>query len=200
MPNNLDPQASEPKALPPTLKRVIPAFRMGGWISFWVQLVLAVVAALIFLFAVLYERSGARGGGGNPGTGAGIFFAVAGLIALGASIYWAFRYTRLSQQLAAPKPMRPKPQDAIQVLRIGIMVNIAGMSLSLLAAEAITGILVGKALQPQRGMFRTDISLDDFIQPLDMFVVLANTHTIVAHFIGLVTALLLIDWINRQRS
>ncbi|NER37066.1 MAG: DUF3611 family protein [Oscillatoria sp. SIO1A7] len=173
---------------------------MGGWISFWVQLVLAVVAALIFLFAVLYERSGARGPGGNPGTGAGIFFAVGGLIALGASIYWAFRYTRLSQQLAAPKPMRPKPQDAIQVLRIGIMVNIAGMSLSLLAAEAITGILVGKALQPQRGMFRTDISLDDFIQPLDMFVVLANTHTIVAHFIGLVTALLLIDWINRQRS
>ncbi|HIK12671.1 MAG TPA: DUF3611 family protein [Oscillatoriaceae cyanobacterium M33_DOE_052] len=190
---------SEPKALPPTVQRAIPAFRIGGWISFWVQVVLAVVAGIIFLFAVLFERSRTGDTANNPGTNAGIFFAVAGLVALGISIYWAFRYTRLARQLGAAQPgLRPRKADAIQMLRIGVIVNLSGMALSLMAAESITGILLGKALQPQGGRFRTDLSLDQFIQPLDIFVVLANTHTIVAHFAGLITALCLIDWLGRQ--
>jgi hypothetical protein len=41
-------------------------------------------------------------------------------------------------------------------------------------------------------------ALRDFIQPLDLFVVLASNHTIVAHFAGLVASIWLIDQIYKQ--
>lgn len=194
---------SEPPALPPAVQRVIPAFRLGGWISFWVQVVLAVVATLIFLFAISFEiaSSGNAANDTNPGTSAGIFFAIGGIIALLVSIYWSFRYTRLALQLKSSQAsLRPKKADAIQILRLGVIVNLVGMLLSLLAAEAISGILLGKALQSQSAQFTLNRSFQQLIQPLDIFIVLANTHTIFAHFIGLVTGLWVIEWINRQAN
>ncbi len=194
---------SEPPALPPAVQRVIPAFRLGGWISFWVQVVLAVVASIIFLFAIIFEtsNSGASGGGSNPGTSVGIFFAVSGIIALLVSIYWSFRYTRLALQLKASQAsLRPKKADAMQILRLGVIVNLVGMFLSLLAAESISGILLGKALQSQAARFTMNVAMQQLIQPLDVFVILANTHTIFAHFIGLVTGLWVINWITRDNA
>jgi hypothetical protein len=199
MRNNSEP----PPALPPALQRVIPAFRLGGWISFWVQVVLAVVASIIFLFAILFETSssGTSGNASNPGTSAGIFFAVGGIIALLVSIYWSFRYSRLALQLKAPQPsLRPKKIDAIKFLRLGVGINLLGMFLSLLAAESISGILLGKALQSQAAQMTFNRSVQQLIQPLDIFVILANTHTLFAHFIGLVTGLWVIDWINKPSN
>lgn len=193
---------TEYKALPPPVQRVIPALRRVGWISFWVQLVLAVVAGLIFLFASVIESPPAREAGrtvANNSSGPGIFlFPILGLIALGLSIYWAFRYTRLSQQLASPNPkLRPRKADTIQMVRRGLMVNLVGMLFTLLGAEAIGGILLAKALQYQGGTpLVTALRPQDFIQALDIFVVLANTHTIVAHFTGIVTGLWLLNWID----
>ena len=192
---------SDPPALPPAVQRVIPAFRLGGWISFWVQVVLAVVASLIFLFAIVFESASSGTSGSNPGTSAGIFFAVGGIIALLVSIYWSFRYTRLALQLKSPQvSLRPKKADAIQTLRLGVIVNLVGMFLGLLAAESISGILLGKALQSQAAQFTMNRSIQELIQPLDIFVILANTHTIFAHFIGLVTGLWVINWIDRQAN
>lgn len=194
---------SEPPALPPAVQRVIPAFRLGGWISFWVQVVLAVVASLIFLFAIIFEsaNSGNSASANNPGTNTGILFAVAGIVALLVSIYWSFRYTRLALQLKTSQAsLRPTKADALKTLRLGVVINLVGMFLSLLAAESISGILLGKALQSQTAQFTVTQSLQKLIQPLDIFVVLANTHTIFAHFIGLCTGLWVIDWINKAKN
>lgn len=193
---------SDLKALPPAVQRVIPAFRRFGWISFWVQVVLAVVAGLIFLFAILVDSPQATQGAStrNVGTGPGTFFAVLGLITLGISIYWAFRYTRLATQLESSNPkLRPKKADAFQLLQRGLIVNLVGMLFSLMGAEAIGGTLLAKAVQYQAGTLPTTaVNLNQFIQPLDIFVVLANTHTIVAHFAGIVTALWLLNWIYKK--
>ncbi|NTW21566.1 MAG: DUF3611 family protein [Nostocales cyanobacterium W4_Combined_metabat2_030] len=191
-------------ALPPSVQRVIPLFRYGGWVSFWVQLVLAVVAALIFLFAGFSTGSRPTTGAGaatNPGTGPGIFFAVCGLVMLGISIYWAFTYTRLALQLQSANPnLRPKPSYANKVLRRGLMLNLTGMGLSLMGAEAITGTLLGKSFQSQGVGFVVNgtSAMNTLIQPLDIFVVIGNTHTTLAHFCGIVTALWLLNWVNKD--
>ncbi|QIZ71364.1 DUF3611 family protein [Oxynema aestuarii] len=195
------PDNSDLPALPPTVRRVIPALRRVGWISFWVQLVLAVVAGLIFLFSIplAIPRDSPTTVTRNPGAGPGTFFAVLGLVALGISIYWAFRYTRLAKQLEATNPnLRPKKADTVKLIRRGLMVNLVGMLLALLGAEAINGTLLAKSLSSQGIVFSDPSALSRFIQPLDIFLVLGNTHTIVAHFAGLVTALWLLNWIDRQ--
>jgi hypothetical protein len=131
----------------------------------------------------------------NPGTGFGAFLAVCGLLVLAGSIYMAFRYTSIAKQLQSPNPsQRPRKADTIQVLRLGLMVNLAGMLITLFGAYAIVGTLVGKALSigqtalldPSRG-----------ISGFDMFVVQANINTIGAHFVGIVATLWLLHRISR---
>lgn len=185
-------------SLPPALRRIASAFRIVGWIGFWIQLVLAVISSLVLLFAIssLNVRSNAN----NPGTGAGLFFAVCGLVALYLGAYWAFRYTRLARRLATSPPgARPKRGDAIQALRMGLGINLLGMLLTLLGAEAIVGSLLAKSLsQPQGGAIYELGRTTQFIQSLDIFVVQANTNTIAAHFAGLVASLWLVRCISRQ--
>lgn len=192
---------SDLPALPPSVQRVVPVFRYGGWISFWVQSVLALIAGGIILFAVATATAGSKGvpGQNNPGTGPGIFFAICGLVALGLSIYWAFRYTRLAQQLSSSNPSnRPKKADATQLLRYGLIVNLVGMTLTLMGAEAIAGTLLAKSFQSTGIGFSINSGLNQLIQPVDIFVVLGNTHIIVAHFTGILTAIWLLNWVNRE--
>lgn len=191
---------SDPPALPPAVKRVVPVLRLAGWFSFWLQLVLAVVAGGILLFALATANAGKTAqAANNPGTGPGIFFAICGIVALGLSIYWALRYTRLSQQLQSSNPnLRPKKAEALKLLRTGLLVNIVGMTLTLMGAEAIAGTLLAKSFQSTGIGFSVNSPLSNLIQPVDIFVVLGNTHTIVAHFAGIVTALWLINWIDRD--
>lgn len=191
---------SDRPALPPSVQRVVPVFRYAGWTSFWVQLVLAVVAALIFLFCIPLAIPRANVvNTTNPGTGPGTFFAISGLVALGISIYWSWRYTRVANQLQSANPnLRPKKADAMKLLRRGLILNLVGMLLTLLGAEAINGTLLAKSISSQGVVFTDPSALSRFIQPLDIFLVLGNTHTIVAHFVGIATVLWLIDWVNKD--
>ncbi|NJR66617.1 MAG: DUF3611 family protein, partial [Leptolyngbyaceae cyanobacterium CRU_2_3] len=98
---------SESYSIPPAVKRVASSFRLVGWISFWVQIVLAIVSGIVLLFAasglgvaatVAPATPGAvpQTGISSPETGIGLLFAVIGLLALFAGAFWAFRYTRLA--------------------------------------------------------------------------------------------------------
>ncbi|MEM8567868.1 MAG: DUF3611 family protein, partial [Bacteroidota bacterium] len=129
----------------------------------------------------------------NLGTGAGLSLVGLGLVSLFAGAGWAFRYTRLSKKLRAKTSgIRPKPKDVTQALQIGMVINLSGLLLTLLGAEAIIGALIGKALaQPQGSVgFLNPGSIKNFIEPLDIFIVQAATHTVVAHYVGIVAGLL----------
>ncbi|MGF1499332.1 MAG: DUF3611 family protein [Elainellaceae cyanobacterium] len=190
--------------LPPAIRRIAGGFRMYGWISFWAQAVLAVVSTLILAFSsvvISFQQSPANEAAGrdNPGAGVGLFFAVAGLVGLYAGAYWAFRYTRVSLKLrSADGRARPKPAEVIQALRIGLIINLVGMLLTLLGGEALIGALVAKALSQPQGGGAFFERITQAIQPLDIWVVQANTNIALAHFVGIVASLWLLQSMGRQ--
>ncbi len=172
--------------------------RLIGWVSFWIQLALAIVSTIIFLFAILAAApKGVVVNGAtvvtppNPGTSGGIFLAICGLVVLYGGIYLAFSYTRIASKLKNPD-LRPKKADTMKQMKLALIVNLLGMFLSILAAEAIGGVLLGKSFAFAGAIFNPS-SLGQIIQPLDIFLVLGNTHTITAHFVGMVGSLWLIS-------
>lgn len=190
---------SEPPALPASVQRVAVALRRAGWICFWVQLVLAVISGIILFFAAVAAQATGGGGSTSAVTSGGLFFAVAGLLVLGFSTYQAYAYTRLSKRLREGGPQRPSRAETIKQIRTTLISNLVGMTLTLIAAEAIGGILFAKALsQPTSQFIFGTGTVRDFIQPLDLIVVLASNHTILAHFVGIVASIWLIDQIYKQ--
>ncbi|EAW39256.1 DUF3611 family protein [Lyngbya sp. PCC 8106] len=181
----------------PAVRRVAFSLRRAGWISFWIQLVLAVVSGIILLFAILVANQSPTQGG-SSGVEGGLLFAFAGLGVLGFSTYRAFYHTRLSQQLRGPQPGRPSRGETMKQMRVSLIANMVGMLLTLLGAEAINGILLAKAVSQPRGILEASVNVRDFVQPLDIFIVLANTHTIVAHFVGILSAIWLIEQIYKE--
>ncbi|NJM57609.1 MAG: DUF3611 family protein [Synechococcales cyanobacterium RU_4_20] len=177
---------------PAPVHKIASEFRRLGWASFWFQTVLGVVATGMLLL-------GAAGLGNTAGAGGGLLFAVAGLIALGVGSYRAFRNARMGRQLGvADKAVRPSRAETLTLLRKSIMANMIGLVLIILGAEAFSGALFFKAASLGFGGLGL-LSADPgkLIQLVDIFVVLANTHIIAAHFFGLATALWLVNRVAR---
>ncbi|WP_008319129.1 DUF3611 family protein [Leptolyngbya sp. PCC 6406] len=193
MPGDLD------YSLSPAVRRIASAFRWVGWVSFWCQGVLGIISSLVLIFAAA-TRSVRTEGAGNPGTGTGLVLAVVGLVAVFVGAFWAFRYTRLARRLRSRDgAKRPKPRDAVQALKFGLFTGLGGMFVSLLGAEAIVGSLLAKALSQPQGaaVFGAGANVTQFVQPLDIFVVQANTNILLAHFSGIVCTLWLFRTVNR---
>lgn len=186
-------------SLPPAIRRISAAFRWAGWVSFWIQVVLAVVSSLVLLFALVSIGARTAAGGANAGTGVGVLLALAGLVAVYISIYWAFRYALLGRRLRSrDASKRPSPKDAIQVLRIGIVISMVGMLLTLFGGQALIGSLLGKALlQPQGGTVFMPGNINQYVEAFDIFIVQANTNTLLAHFVSLSATLWLLRTVNR---
>ena len=178
------------------IRAIAQRFRLVGWISFWIQLVLGVISGVIVLLFSFWSQS-PDNPSNNPGTGFGVFLAVCGLIMLGAGIYLAFRYTRIGKQLDSSNPSnRPRKQESVQVIRLGVWINLGGILVTILGAQAIIGTLVARSISSQAGTTQL-IDPNRFISGLDMLVVQANTNTISAHFAGLVASLFLLNRITK---
>ncbi len=185
------------------LRAIAKLFRLTGWITFWAQLVLGLVSGGILLFASFSATSrgvGTTGTASNPGAGLGIFFAISGLVALGIGIFISFRYVRIGRQLDSSNPSnRPRKLETVQVVRLGLVVHLVGILLTLIGAQAIVGILLTKSLTVSQIIPGTITQVDPsrVIQPLDIFVVQANTNTVSAHFAGLVGSIWLLNRITK---
>jgi hypothetical protein len=150
-----------------------------GWTGFWTQLGLTTVAGLILGFALLDPTL-------NLGLKSGISLlsVLGGIAALGLSIYWFFRYTRLGKRLKVQEPaLHPNREEIVQILQLGVLVNLVAMLLTLVGIETIMGALLLKTLSVPQGaaIYRTG----QLIEPIDIFVVQANISMIVAQFVGI---------------
>lgn len=185
---------AEHTSLSPKLYGIANTIRLTGWITFWVQLGLAVVAGLTLLFA-----STGRGFTDQPnaGLGIGIFWAVCGVIALLFSVYWDFRYTRIGKQLANPNPaLHPSKADTTKAIRLGIIVSLVGILLTLIGSGATLSVLVAKSISQPPGVAITDPN--KIIRALDVFVMVANINGIAAHFVGAIASIWLLERVHQH--
>lgn len=182
---------------PPTVQQIASSFRLVGWISLWIEGTLTVVATFILLFAGVSNSIRANSAP-SPGTGSGLLLTVCGLVLLYGSIYWSFQYTRLAQKLATrDSATRPRKADTIRVLRIGLMLNMGGMFLTLLGSGATVGSLFFKAVTAPQNAFYAVNDPSRQLQALDIFVVQANTNILLGLFVGLLGGLFLLNRIVR---
>ncbi len=175
----------------PNVLRVVLAFRRWGWASFWTQVVLCVVSALVLLQLVLLKAPTTNtptGADSNPATLPGLSFAWAGIAVLGASIFWNFRYTQMANKLRSPD--RPTKSQTVFQIKIGLIINLVGMLITLIGAASIVGALT---LRSQQGVFAGAGNFNLTIQPLDFQIIQASFNIIFAHFVGLVTSLWLLN-------
>ena len=180
---------------PPEIRKIANAFRLFGWIGFWVQLGLASVSVLALLFA-----ASGRNFSPDPGTGIGIgiFWALCGVLVLCPTIVFAFRYTRIAKGLLREPDahLHPRKVDTVRLLRLGVILGFAGMLLAIIGSGTSIGVLVAKTVSQPPGMAITDPNR--IVRALDVFVVLANLNIIAAHFVGTVSSIWLLDRIHRR--
>lgn len=192
---------NQPESAPNTssLKQVSKTFRLVGWVSLWVQAVLAVISGVIFAFAgvaLSMGRPSAGDGAANPATGGGVVFALVSLGILFYGIYQSFDCVRMGRRIQEPNPsLRPKKLDTIKSLWRSLTIRGVGLLMAVVAAEAIAGVLLGKSFMAVGAIFSPGSQLQ-LIQPLDIFLVLANTHLITAHFVGVSSTLWLLKQID----
>ena len=159
--------------------------RWVGWIGFWLQLGLAVVAGLSLLFAWSGRNLAEEE---LKGIGIAMFFASIGLIAVAVNIYLSFRYTRIGKRILDPQT---KPQlsrsDTVNLLRLGLLIGFTGMFLNLLGAGSGIGVQIAKVVSQPPGVAITDPSR--IIRALDVYVVAANVNGIASNFFGIVSSI-----------
>lgn len=175
----------------PNVLRVMVSFRRWGWTAFWTQVVLCVISSVVLVQLVFLKGNQTglpTGADSNPATLPGLSFAWAGVAVLGASIFWNFRYTQMAEKLRYPD--RPTKTQAILQIKIGLIINLIGMFVTLIGSAAIIGSLT---LRSQQGVFAGSGNFNLTIQPLDFQIIQASFNIIFAHFVGLVSSLWLLN-------
>ncbi|MFB2934540.1 DUF3611 family protein [Aerosakkonemataceae cyanobacterium BLCC-F154] len=204
MQTNLEKTTTDDK-----LRRIANVLRWTGWASFWLQLILLAAATIMLILAISgrsFNRAVTPEVGvaavnyseaTTPGIGIGIFWAGCGIVVLLFALFIAFRQTRLAKRLFKTNELiHPQKSEVLQVLRWGVITGFVGMLLTILGGGTTLGVLLSKSIAQPQGVAIYDPTR--IIRSLDIFVATANMNGITAHFIGTVTSLGLINWLNRQ--
>jgi len=165
------------------LEQLGRSLRGIGWLSWWTQVILSTVSGVLLLFANSVSNRP------TAFTLAGRALALAGLGAAFVSTLWTVSYTKLAGRLARDPDTttRQAVASANNIARVGIALNVVGMTLSILGAEAIVGVLAAKALtQTQSAVLGVAASP---VQALDVLIMQASVNTIASHFAALVACL-----------
>ncbi|MGK7928038.1 MAG: DUF3611 family protein [Spirulina sp.] len=182
--------------IPQKVRQASADLKWAGRIGFWIQLVLGVISTVTVLFASssFIDKNNIAN---TQGTELGVFSAILGLVALGIGIYYSFRYMAIAEMLQNPNSsQRPNRADTIKVIRAGLVVNLIGMLLTIIGAEANVGLVLAKALANPPGAF-ANLDARKLVNSIDLLVIQANTNTIAAHFSGIVSSLILLNRITR---
>lgn len=179
-------------SLPPAIRRISSNFRLGGWISLWTQVVIGVIASLLFFVNALEPNKGLSNAAAD-------LFQALGVLFVFVSAFWGFRYVQLGRRLRSSNPdIRPKPKDAVKAVRIGLAISMVGLLLTIIGAEAMVATLWLRALRQVATFGGIAQDSSAFINAADIAVVFSVINTTFAHFLGLCASLWLQYVIDRQ--
>ena len=132
------------RATLPGNRRALALWRVG-WLSWWCQVILTTISAVVLTFAKVSAPSTATQP--EAALASGFLFASAGAMFSLMSSFWTWRLVRLarleSSEASGVQKIVRRTQKA---LRFGAKLNLVGMALTLLAAEQVVGTLIMKAL------------------------------------------------------
>lgn len=166
-----------------------------GWITWWVQLILTVISAVILLFAFAFPGVNVR----SSASAVGFILSGAGIVVAFFSLFWTYSYTRLSLWLKgdANRMVERAQQRIVGKLRVGLVLALLGLVISLTGLQAIVGTLLARLLSAGiatvpyssyqnagAGNFAPGAGL---VQPVDVLVVQANANAMMAFVTALVT-------------
>ncbi|MEM9388185.1 MAG: DUF3611 family protein [Pseudomonadota bacterium] len=131
---------------PPNVADGLPGlFVRLGWLGVWTQvLIIGADAAFLAFFLIAGER--AADGFGLRGT-----LVIAGLLVMGFTTVWFFRYAALGRKMLDPHDF-PDYEKVVGTLWVGLWASVIGIGLSLLLLYLATGrLLLSLLAAPQVG-------------------------------------------------
>lgn len=173
-----------------------------AWFSWWAQVICNTVAGVILFFT----NSFVAPSGGGPSLAAksifsnGYIFAAGGLCLGAISIFWTWGFTGVAKRIRRAVLEPPTSLAMVRrVVRTAIVINLLGLLTALIGAEQFVGNLMARVLS-QQGFSPLVINQSAMggaiasptVQPVDIFVIQANTNILLSHFISLVSSLLLL--------
>ena len=181
----------------PNLKNLGGAFRLVGWISLWIKLVLVVISSVLVLFA-FFSEFGDSSQASNSLSGLGLLFTVGGILTLGLSVFWSFRYIRRGRSfLSSTKDALPSKATTLTLIKTVLLTDLAGTLVTFIAVQSSVGISIGKALS--RGAMTFNQYPSQIVEPIDLFVIQACINIIAGLFAGIVASLWLLQRTTQQR-
>lgn len=154
-----------------------------SWFSWWIQIVLTVVSGVILSFA-----NTVRVGSGFTTyrfLSSGFALSSVGVFISLINSFTTWNYTRLCRRIIQGRISDNSARNLFsQYANISVGISMMGMFVTLIAAEQIVGTLASKVLGQQLfvPVVTNAASASNSLQALDIFLVQANTNTLVAHF------------------
>uniref|UniRef100_A0A7S3VHZ7 Protein TIC 21, chloroplastic n=1 Tax=Dunaliella tertiolecta TaxID=3047 RepID=A0A7S3VHZ7_DUNTE len=183
------------------IMRATRAVQRYGWISFWVQLSLSVVSAVILLFSVAFTS--------QSGPKASLYLTLVGILAGFLSTFWNFGYTRtgikMQRYIDAPPGVevpKVKKQNVMDMVTKGVIINVLGLGSTLLGIQALVGVLVAKTLANASAnpFIASAAGVYNPVLALDVFLVQAATNMLLGHFLSLTCSLWLLNVVGEGRG
>lgn len=175
----------DPMLSVPVLERSRQRLARVGAVSFWIQVALGVTSGLCWLFVIFGRLFGRFGFSDSAGTNLATVTVLLSLLTLAGSLFLTFRQFKDAQMLNG---------DRLSVITIWLrrllLVNLAGILLSVISSAAQTGELLSSTLF---GRFSVTFEIPGLL------LAVASTNITLSHFISLVFVLWVLGILD-QRS
>ena len=133
--------AIETKPTDGKLEKLASSIGTSTWLSWWVQVILSVVSTVTLFFANAVKGAGQ----GNILTN-GIFLAGIGLALSFINVFWTWGYSSMGRNLTKSTDASKSVTSLRRAIKVGVIVALSGMLITLLGAEQIVGTLVAKSM------------------------------------------------------